>query len=97
MSPRSSRPGIPGQQSGAAIAKTLFGDVDPSGRLPVTFPASEAQGPDGDHPERYPGIDNVAQYSEGLFVGYRFFDARRQRPLFPFGYGLSYTSFSLGS
>ena len=84
----------PGQQSGAAIAKTLFGDVDPSGRLPVTFPSTEAQGPTTS-PERYPGIDNVAQYSEGIFVGYRFYDHNKQRPLFPFGYGLSYASFSL--
>jgi beta-glucosidase len=85
----------PGQQSGAAIAKTLFGDVDPSGRLPVTFPASESQGPTGNDPVRYPGIDNVAQYSEGTLVGYRFFDANGQQPLFPFGHGLSYTSWSL--
>ena len=85
----------PGQQSGAAIAKTLFGDVDPSGRLPVTFPASESQGPLAGHPERFPGLGNVVQYSEGLFVGYRFFDARGQKPLFPFGHGLSYTSWSL--
>ena len=85
----------PGQQSGAAIAKTLFGDVDPSGRLPVTFPAGESQGPLAGHPERFPGIANIARYTEGLFVGYRFFDARGQRPLFPFGHGLSYTSWSL--
>jgi beta-glucosidase len=86
----------PGQQSGQAITKTLFGDVDPSGRLPVTFPASDTQGPTANDPSRYPGIDNVAQYSEGLQVGYRWFDANNQRPLFPFGYGLSYTTFSLG-
>jgi beta-glucosidase len=85
----------PGQQSGAAIAKTLFGDVDPSGRLPVTFPASEAQGPLAGHPERFPGIANVVRYTEALLVGYRFFDARGQKPLFPFGHGLSYTSWSL--
>ena len=65
----------PGQQSGGAIAKTLFGDVDPSGRLPVTFPAGESQGPLAGHPERFPGIANIARYTEGLFVGYRFFDA----------------------
>ncbi len=86
----------PGQQSGQAIAKTLFGDVDPSGRLPVTFPASVSQGPTANDPARYPGINNVAQYSEGLEVGYRWFEANAQRPLFPFGYGLSYTTFSLG-
>lgn len=85
----------PGQQSGEAIAKTLFGDVDPSGRLPVTFPASAAQGPLANNPARYPGINNVVELSEGLFTGYRFFDANAQRPLFPFGHGLSYTSWSL--
>jgi len=84
----------PGQQSGRAIARTLFGDVDPSGHLPVTFPADESQGPTT-IPDRYPGVNGVAQYSEGLDVGYRFYDQYRQQPLFPFGYGLSYTSFSL--
>jgi beta-glucosidase len=84
----------PGQQSGAAIAKTLFGDVDPSGRLPVTFPASGSQGPTA-RTDRYPGVGNVAQYSEGIFVGYRYYDRFHQAPLFPFGYGLAYTSFSL--
>ena len=73
--------------------KDAVGDVDPSGRLPVTFPASDSQGPTANNPSRFPGIGNVAQYSEGLFVGYRFFDRDRKRPLFPFGYGLSYTSF----
>jgi beta-glucosidase len=85
----------PGQQSGAAIAATLFGDADPSGRLPVTFPASESQGPATKAPE-YPGVDNTAHYSEGIFVGYRYYDHLGRRPMFPFGYGLSYTSFSLG-
>jgi beta-glucosidase len=86
----------PGQQSGAAIAKTLWGDVDPSGRLPVTFPASDSQGPTAGNPSRFPGIGNVIQFSEGVFVGYRWFDRYRKRPLFPFGYGLSYTHFKLG-
>ncbi len=87
----------PGQQSGAAIARTLFGDVDPSGRLPVTFPASESQGPTANNSARYPGINNVAQYSEALQVGYRFYDANGQKPLYPFGFGLSYTRFSLSN
>jgi beta-glucosidase len=86
----------PGQTSGTAIAKTLWGDVDPSGRLPVTFPASDSQGPTADNPSRFPGIGNAPQFSEGLFVGYRWFDRYRKRPLFPFGYGLSYTRFALG-
>ena len=85
----------PGQRSGAAIAATLFGKSDPSGHLPVTFPRTASQGPTANHPERYPGVDNVAHYSEGIFVGYRYYDRHRQRPLFPFGYGLSYTTFTL--
>jgi beta-glucosidase len=85
----------PGQRSGAAIAATLFGRSDPSGHLPVTFPRNGSQGPTANRPERYPGVDNVAHYSEGVLVGYRYYDRFGQRPLFPFGYGLSYTAFSL--
>jgi len=70
----------------------LFGEVNPSGRLPVTFPKSEADTPIS-HPEQYPGIDNVALYSEKLEVGYRYYDANNVTPLFEFGYGLSYTNF----
>jgi beta-glucosidase len=84
----------PGQQSGTAIAATLFGQSDPSGHLPVTFPSTASQGP-ATQPAEYPGTNNLAQYSEGIFVGYRYYDRFRQTPLFPFGYGLSYTSFSL--
>jgi beta-glucosidase len=84
----------PGQQSGAAIAATVFGDADPSGRLPVTFPASNGQGP-ASKPSEYPGIGNVVRYDEGIFVGYRYYDRFHQRPLFPFGFGLSYTRFTL--
>lgn len=91
----------PGQQSGRAIAATLWGDVDPSGRLPVSFPNHTWQGSTAGRQDRYPGIDNVAHYSEGLQVGYRAYGTRRERspgsqPMFPFGFGLSYTSFSLG-
>jgi len=84
----------PGQQTGAAIAATLFGDLEPTGRLPVTFPATEDQGP-ATQPASYPGIGGVVSYDEDIFVGYRYFDAMQQQPLFPFGYGLSYTSFML--
>src|SRR5579875_1014400 len=86
--------GYPGQQSGAAIAATLFGRSDPSGHLVVTFPRSANQGP-ATRPSAYPGLDNSAQYSEGIFVGYRYYDEHHQTPLFPFGFGLSYTTFAL--
>ncbi|HEX6444545.1 MAG TPA: glycoside hydrolase family 3 C-terminal domain-containing protein [Streptosporangiales bacterium] len=84
----------PGEEDGNAIASVLFGDVDPSGRLPITFPKSLADTP-ADTPAQYPGVDGVATYSEGLDVGYRHYDARGIEPLFPFGYGLSYTTFRL--
>ncbi|WCB93533.1 Thermostable beta-glucosidase B [Baekduia alba] len=85
----------PGERSGDAIARVLFGDVDPSGRLPLTFPASAAQGP-ATRASEFPGTGGVADHDEGLDVGYRFYDAHGQRPAFPFGFGLSYTSFRLG-
>ena len=84
----------PGQMSGRAIAQTLFGDVDPSGRLPVTWPATAKQGPTAST-QAFPGINNTVPYAEGIFVGYRYYDHFRQRPLYPFGYGLSYTTFTL--
>ena len=84
----------PGQQFGTAIAAVLFGDADPAGRLPVTFPASDTQGPaPATQPDHYPGVNGVEQYDEGLDIGYRWYDATGQRPLFPFGYGLSYARF----
>lgn len=88
----------PGTRGGDVIADVLFGSVNPSGRLPVTFPATTKQLPRPD----LPGIDlphgqlfNVA-YNEGADVGYKWFHRQGQAPLFPFGYGLSYTSFSHG-
>jgi beta-glucosidase len=83
----------PGQQSGNAIAALLFGDANPSGKLPVTFPTSLAQVP-ASAPEQWPGVNGMVHYSEGLDVGYRWYDAHGTTPLFPFGYGLSYTSFA---
>jgi beta-glucosidase len=84
----------PGQGDGSAIAAVLFGAVNPSGKLPETFPVSESQLPTST-PEQYPGVNGQEAYSEGLLVGYRWYDAKSIKPLFPFGYGLSYTSFSL--
>jgi beta-glucosidase len=85
----------PGEEDGNAIAATLFGDADPAGRLPITFPKSLADTPAA-NPAQYPGVNGVATYSEGVFVGYRHDDAAGIQPLFPFGYGLSYTDFRLG-
>jgi len=83
----------PGQQYGTALAHVLFGDVNPSGKLPLTFPATDSQGPAGQGTEQYPGDGTSVRYDEGVLVGYRWYDATGQKPLFPFGYGLSYTSF----
>ena len=112
----------PGERGGAAIARVLFGDVNPSGRLPITFPASDAQAP---RPQ-IPGIALVraaaekaaknpvkldlttvdltggvpsfpVDYPEGANAGYRWFQSNRQKPLFPFGHGLSYSRFAYGA
>jgi beta-glucosidase len=85
----------PGQESGSAIASVLFGDVDPSGRLPITFPRSDQQTPVSD-PQRWPGRNQIPRYDEALEVGYRWYDAQGETPLFPFGFGLSYTKFDYG-
>jgi beta-glucosidase len=82
----------PGEEDGDAAAAVLYGDVDPAGRLPITFPRSLADTPTNT-PAQYPGVNGVATYSEGLDVGYRWYDSAGIAPLFPFGYGLSYTSF----
>jgi beta-glucosidase len=86
----------PGQEGGTAIARVLFGDVDPGGRLPATFPRAETDLPTAGDPELYPGVNDEVHYKEGVFVGYRSYDARRVKPAFPFGFGLSYTRWRLG-
>ena len=83
----------PGQNDGNAIAAVLFGDVNPSGKLPVTFPQSLAQVP-ASTAAQWPGAGGQVQYSEGVLVGYRWYTTKGITPLFPFGYGLSYTSFA---
>ena len=83
----------PGSRAGPALASVLFGDADPGGRLPATFPRREADTPTAGDPEKYPGVDNEETYKEGVLVGYRWYDARRLEPAFPFGFGLSYTRF----
>ncbi len=82
----------PGQSSGTALASVLFGRTDPSGHLPVTFPKDLSQVP-ASTTAQFPGNGTTVQYSEGLDVGYRWYNAKDIQPLFPFGYGLSYTSF----
>ena len=82
-----------GQETGAAIAALMFGTVDPSGKLPVTFPASLSQVP-AQTTAQWPGTSTGVTYSEGVDIGYRWYQSQNITPLFPFGYGLSYTKFS---
>jgi beta-glucosidase len=83
-----------GQSGGGAIADVLFGKVNPSGKLSETFPMRLADTPAYTN---YPGENGEVHYSEGLFIGYRWYDAREIPVLFPFGYGLSYTTFQYGN
>jgi len=99
-----------GVEMGPAIASLLWGDVNPSGRLTHSFPRSEADLPTAGSPRQYPGVfadgsttrppgsTEIRQvdYLEGLKVGYKWYDAERIKPLFPFGFGLSYTTFDYG-
>ena len=96
----------PGQKGGEAIANLLFGDINPSGKLPISFPKTEADLPHlmipAPPPSKEPPASDVlpvpvfidSNYTEGLKVGYRWYDAEHKEPLFPFGFGLSYTTFS---
>ena len=86
----------PGQEDGTAIANVLFGNYDPSGHLTVTFPTSLSQVP-ASTTAQWPGTGGTVQYSEGIDVGYRWYDSQDLTPLFPFGYGLSYTTFSFSN
>jgi beta-glucosidase len=85
----------PGQEAGNAIADALFGDAEPGGRLPQTFPVKWSDNPShSQDPEVYPGHNGKVRYEESLFIGYHHYDKTGIAPLFPFGHGLSYTSFS---
>ncbi|HVV24075.1 MAG TPA: glycoside hydrolase family 3 C-terminal domain-containing protein, partial [Pseudonocardiaceae bacterium] len=86
----------PGQEDGNAIAALLFGDVNPSGKLPVTFPTSLSQVP-ASTSAQWPGTNGTVRYSEGVDVGYRWYQAKSLTPLFPFGFGLSYTTFGFSN
>ena len=79
-----------GQEGGRALAAVLFGDANPSGKLPVTFPKRLEDTPAF---ATYPGKDLKTSYAEGIYVGYRYYDSKGVEPQFPFGYGLSYTNF----
>jgi beta-glucosidase len=86
----------PGMEGGRAIANVLFGNVNPSGKLPITFPRRLGDSPahSGKDNKTYPGDENLkVYYEEGINVGYRFFDTMNIEPNFPFGFGMSYTSF----
>jgi beta-glucosidase len=80
-----------GQEGGHALAAILFGDANPSGKLPVTLPKKFEDSPAYGH---YPGENLKVDYAEGIYVGYRYYDTKNVEPLFPFGFGLSYTSFT---
>jgi len=84
----------PGGEDGETTAALLFGDAYPSGKLPITFPVSESDGL-ANTPERFPGVDGKVYYDEELQVGYRWFQSQNITPLFPFGFGLSYTTFNV--
>ncbi|KQQ46120.1 beta-glucosidase [Rhizobium sp. Leaf311] len=84
----------PGQELGNAVADVLFGDQEPGGRLPQTFPKSLSDNSAiTENPLVYPGKEGHVRYDEGVFVGYRHHDTSNIEPLFPFGYGLGYTRF----
>jgi len=82
------------QEQGNALADILFGDVNPSGKLPTTFPVRLEDNPAYIN---YPGENGKVRYGEGIFVGYRYYDKKNVAPLFPFGHGLSYTKFKYGN
>jgi beta-glucosidase len=80
-----------GQEGGHALAAILFGDASPSGKLPVTLPKKFEDSPAYGH---YPGENLTVDYAEGIYVGYRYYDTKNVEPQFPFGFGLSYTTFA---
>lgn len=83
----------PGMEGGTALAKILFGEVNPSGKLPVTFPKTLQDAPAIKLGE-YPGDKTTVNYFDGIYVGYRYFDTYKVAPQFAFGHGLSYTTFA---
>ncbi|MHA1169034.1 MAG: beta-glucosidase family protein [Candidatus Hodarchaeales archaeon] len=82
-----------GMEGGRAIANVIFGEVNPSGKLPLTFPECISDSPAHASSRTFPGEGLTVHYDEGIHVGYRYFDKKGIKPLFPFGHGLSYTTF----
>ncbi len=82
-----------GMETGTALAEVLFGDINPSGKLSYTLPYKLEDSPSFLLGE-YPGKDGVVNYNDDIWVGYRYFDTKNVKPLFPFGFGLSYTTFA---
>ncbi|MEY9910814.1 beta-glucosidase [Catenulispora sp. MAP12-49] len=85
-----------GQETGAAVASLIFGTANPSGKLPVTFPSSLSQVP-AQTTAQWPGTPTGPVYSEGVNIGYRWYQSQNITPAFPFGFGLSYTKFSFSN
>ncbi len=83
----------PGEEGGVALAKILFGEADPSGRLPISWERSLKDNPSAAYYYTAPGTNRIT-YGDDIFVGYRGYEHNHTQPLFPFGFGLSYTSFS---
>ena len=94
MPPRSSWSGIPARKARPRSPTCSQASAEPAGRLPITFPRAIEDTPV--HGAFYPGAGGVVRYGEGVFVGYRHYDAKAVEPLFPFGHGLSYTTFEIG-
>ena len=87
----------PGMEGGNAIARILCGDVNPSGKIPFTFPKKLTDNPASQYGTiAFPGDGTNVVYKEDIYVGYRWFDSKKIEPLFPFGFGLSYTTFQIG-
>ncbi len=89
----------PGMMGGDALARVIFGEISPSGKLPVTFPKKLEDHPAHKTKKRFPGDlkDFKIYFDEGIYVGYRYFDKNQVDPFFPFGYGLSYTNFKMSN
>ena len=85
----------PGMEGGRAIANIIFGDINPSGKIPLTFPKKLKDSPAHKSTKTFPGENLKVYYEEGIYVGYRYFEKENIEPLFPFGFGLSYTTFEI--